>query len=501
MPVYVQHEVLGNISDVFNAEAIWQAPGLALFARRPLLRDLLERSPREHRGRTPTRCFSHVALMLPQEDVDDDRHLTRGARTRDLVESLKALHQKDFGDLLGGDEVRYDVIGTDALQGGAIEVKFGHAVYLPAPGEKILYQVSTSRDGAIWKPVCPVRAGQRLLVLGNEGESVSAAVHGWPFGDAASILIINDGPGAPVEVQVRPRNALDCAYDAISGCYTISSPERDADRKAQRVFLKLTRIAAPDRAEPSDARPATVWKPRGAEPTAVPPPPRQAEAEATFAPVAQQRVSLVGIAFPRLSRYRETGVTQMRVALDGQLRLAEPGDEAPIGFTLNSADELLAQTADGTGQIDGPATFTCVDGRPVSVEPVAQPMADRYRALLRLPTPVEAPVAGGARLAFGRGTATLGQLRVLDSSRFVQRADGGDPGSADRIGLSRNAFSFEASGDGFLIVRQSPTQALYHLDEGLRYVATIANAPGAEAYLLPTGHHLVAGHYVLRFDA
>ena len=51
MPVYVQHEVLGRVEDVFNADALWQAPGLALFSRRPLLRDLLERSPREQRGR------------------------------------------------------------------------------------------------------------------------------------------------------------------------------------------------------------------------------------------------------------------------------------------------------------------------------------------------------------------------------------------------------------------------------------------------------------------
>ena len=501
MPVYIQHEVLGNISDVFNAEAIWQAPGLALFSRRPLLRDLLERSPREYRGRTPTRCFSHVALMLPQEDVDDDRHLTRGARMRDLVESLKALHQKDFGDLLGGEEVRYDVIGTDAVPGGAIEVKFGHAVYLPAPGEKILHQVSASRDSAIWKPVCPIYAGQRLTVVGNEGESVSHAVHGWPFGDAASILVINDGPDAAVEVQVRPRNALECTYDAISGCHTVSSRERGPDGKPQRVFLKITRIASPERQEQQDARTGTVWKLRGAEPTAVPPAPRTVETEATFAPVAQQRVSLVALAFPRLSRYRETGVTQMHVPLDRQLQLAQPGEESPISFTINAADELVAQTNDGTGCIDGAASFTPVEGRTVSVLPAPEPMADRYCALLHLPAPVTAPVNGGARLAFGRGTATLGQLRVLDGSRFVQRADGGDPGSADRIGLSRNAFSFEAAKRGFLVLRQSPTQALYHLGPDLQYVAAIDNAPGGEPYLLPHGHHLVAGHYVLRFDA
>src|SRR5438128_10845000 len=148
MPVYVQHETLARINDVFNPEAIWQAPGLALFSRRPLLRDLLERAPREHRGRAATRCFSHVTLALPQEEVDDDRHLTRGARVRDLAQGLAALHQKDFGDLLQGDEVRYHVIGAEDLAPGEIEVRFGHAVYLPSPGEKVQYTVSVSRDSA-----------------------------------------------------------------------------------------------------------------------------------------------------------------------------------------------------------------------------------------------------------------------------------------------------------------------------------------------------------------
>src|SRR5471030_2071473 len=173
MPIYVQHELLGRIPDVFNAEAIWQAPGLALFSRRPLLRDLLERSPREHKGRAATRCFSHVTLMLPQEEVDDDYHLTRGAKARDLAQTLTALHQKDFGDLLGADQVRYDVVGTDALAPGEIEVKFGHAVYLPAADEKILYNVSVSRDSAIWHPVCPIYPNQRLALIGGVGGEAS----------------------------------------------------------------------------------------------------------------------------------------------------------------------------------------------------------------------------------------------------------------------------------------------------------------------------------------
>jgi hypothetical protein len=90
---------------------------------------------------------------------------------------------------------------------------------------------------------------------------------------------------------------------------------------------------------------------------------------------------------------------------------------------------------------------------------------------------------------------------VLDSPRFLRRADGVDAASADRLGLSRNAFSFEAAADGYRIARLSPSQALYHLDEQLGLVAAIDEASPEHPYLLPPGHHLVAGHYVLRFDA
>ncbi|WP_229508018.1 hypothetical protein [Massilia sp. Dwa41.01b] len=234
MPVYVQHETLNRVSDVFNAEALWQAPGLALFARRPLLRDLLERAPREQRGRAATRCFSHVTLMLPQDEVDDDRHLTRGARVRDLAQSLQALHQKDFGDLLGLDEVRYHVLGSDAVEPGQVEVKFGHAVYLPAPDEAVLYTVSVSRDSAIWQPVCPVYPNGRLTVLGHDAASCTHAVPGWPFAQDGAILLINDGPDAPLEVQVRPKDAFDCSFDALAGYYTVRARASPTEPPARR---------------------------------------------------------------------------------------------------------------------------------------------------------------------------------------------------------------------------------------------------------------------------
>jgi hypothetical protein len=113
-------------------------------------------------------------------------------------------------------------------------------------------------------------------------------------------------------------------------------------------------------------------------------------------------------------------------------------------------------------------------------------------------------VAPGARFLFGRGAPMLAALRVLDSPSFLRTASGTSAGaasSADRLGLSRKAFSFEAAPDGYRIARASATQALYHLDEQLRFVAAIGDATPEQPYRLPPGHHLVAGHYVLRFDA
>jgi len=511
MPVYVQHEVLGKVPDVFNAEALWRAPGLALFARRPLLRDLLERSPRELRGRAATRCFSHVTLMLAQDEVDDDRHLTRGARVRDLAQSLAALHQKDFGDLLGGDDVRYDVIGTEALAPGEVEVKFGHAVYLAGPGETPLYKVSASSDGVVWRPVCPVYPGQRLALIGHDAEAASCAVPGWPFGADGAILLINDGPEAPIEVQVRPKNALECVFDAANGYYCIKAKGGAAPARMLLKVARSTPLAPPASDSvpaPAAGRPPAVWKTRAAdeaEQTAVPlshrpgPGPSHAAAsgagDATYAPLAQQRVSLVALALPRLSRYRDTGALALEIGFDGALALAAPG-QAAISFAVDAGDRLHAITSAGREALSAPATLTPLGGGTVELLAAPRAMDDRYCALLRLPTPVAAPVAPGARFVFGRSAPMLAALRVLDSPRFLRHADGAEAASADRIGLSRSAFSFELSAEGFRIGRLSPTQALYHLDEQFNFVAMVS-----EAYALPAGHHLVAGHYVLRFDA
>ncbi|MES2298453.1 MAG: hypothetical protein V4582_15520 [Pseudomonadota bacterium] len=525
MPIYVQHEVLGKVNDVFNADAIWQAPGLALFARKPLLRDLLERSPREHRGRAATRCFAHVTLMLPQEEVDDDRHLSRGARARDLAQSLARLHQKDFGDLLGGDEVRYDVVGTPAVAPGQIEVKFGHAVYLAGPDEKIQYHVTLSRDSAVWQAVGPIYPNQRLALIGADADSASYVAPAWPFGPECAILLINDGGDAPLEVQMRPKEALCCSYDALNGYYVIKAARAGIDGGAgPRLLMKVTRVSSPQREAPvrsavpapaampaAPAATGAVWKARQgvpgtegdatAAPQAVRTGPAGAESDATYAPLSQQRVSVVALALPRLSRYRDTGARAIEICMDQQLNIVRNAQDALISFAVDNSDELYACTGAGRERIAAPANFAPLEGQAVKLLAIAPDMAERYCATLCLPHPVCAALPSGARFVFGRGAPMLAKLRVLDSARHLLRAQGAKPCSADRIGLSRNAFSVEAATDGFKIGRLSATQALYHLDPQLRFVATIGAIASEQPYLLPSGHHLVAGHYVLRFDA
>jgi hypothetical protein len=514
MPVYVQHEGLGKVNDVFNAEALWQAPGLSLFSRRPLLRDLLERSPREHRGRVATRCFSHITLMLPRDEVDDDRHLTRGARVRDLAQSLAALHQKDLGDLLGDDEVRYHVVGADALAPGEVQVKFGHAVYLPAPGEPVLYTVSASRDSAVWQPVCPIYQNQRLTLLAQDERSATHTVALWPFGPDGAILLVNDGPDAQVEVQMRPKDAFECRYDPVALCHIIRARGGDG-APCPRLLLKIARATAvpatagvaPRADRPvARTRPAAVWKTPAPvsqqQASAVPVAPHSsmpAEADTTYAPVARQRVTLAALALPRLSRYRDTGALALEIGLDHTLGPVHDGKDSVIRFAVDNTDEVHAVTPAGRERIAIPASFTPVDGAAVRMLAPAPQMAERYCALLCLPRAPSQGVAGGARFVFGRNAPMLAQLRVLDTARCLRREQGFDAASADRLGLSRNAFSFEAVTDGYQIARLSPTQALYHLDEQLRFVGMIGDSD--HPYLLPAGHHLVAGHYVLRFDA
>jgi hypothetical protein len=255
------------------------------------------------------------------------------------------LHQKDFGDLLAGDEVRYDVVGDATLAPDEIEVKFGHAVYLPAPDEKMLYNVSISRDSAIWHTVCAIYPNQRLALIGGDG---GVPVQGWPFGSDAALLILNDGPDAAPVVQVRPKGAFD-ATTIRAAATTPSRRGRPAPAAQNRPHHRACRRA---QAEQPAAPPAVGKSAAGPiDLTAVPaaashkPANRPGESDATYAPVAQQRVSLVALALPRLSRYRDTGALAMELPFNRELALTADAQPS-ISLMVDAADQLYASTAE-----------------------------------------------------------------------------------------------------------------------------------------------------------
>ena len=68
---------------------------------------------------------------------------------------------------------------------------------------------------------------------------------------------------------------------------------------------------------------------------------------------------------------------------------------------------------------------------------------------------------------------------------------------AENKAAGRMIATAESCTGGLRISRDAASQALFHLDRDGQCVAMLDDAP----YLIPDGHHLVAGNYVLRFDA
>ena len=56
-----------------------------------------------------------------------------------------------------------------------------------------------------------------------------------------------DGADTPIEVQVRPKDALDCQFDAANGYYVIRSKQGGG----QRLLLRISRMGAPARPVPA----------------------------------------------------------------------------------------------------------------------------------------------------------------------------------------------------------------------------------------------------------
>mgnify|MGYP003384580032 CR=1 FL=1 len=593
MPQYLHYFVMENVLDVFDANAIWHAPSLPLFARKMQLRDLLERYPRQRRA--DMQCFSHVRVFLPSQALLEDQHLYRGKQTADLIADLSERHQNDLANFLGTEQVRYEVLADACLEAEQIGIQFGHALYLPAARELPQYRLQCSSDSAIWQDVGAIYAQQRLALLGAQMQQDSLVARHWPAALGGDLLLINDGPGSQLQLQAYPPDVFEIHFDAQQEYYVLNALGNRAGvelGQARRLFLKpellsasnatlklpVKQAAAPQIAQPTrqaaipktapESKPVQkplptvthaplapqaeaaivkpqaalrVWQPRPAAPAtsasakrnspektaqALPPtqtvraqsnatkpalPPSLAcsshsslDDELTYVPRAPKpcRISLVALALPRLSRYLQSGVAEISFGFGlseqvGRHLSLHSGSDALLNFSVDDEDQIAVSSPAGRRKLSLPEHFEPVAGQSLDLVAVTGAMQEMYACCLYLPHALHAELPFGARTTFGRAGSALAQLRVLDQlAKIRARQTQAEVVSIDRIGLSRKAFTMRNSESAFHIQREAASQTLFHLDQDLNLVQAL----GSEEYTLPNGHHLLAGHYVLRME-
>ena len=540
MPDYMHYQVLSGMDDVFCAVSLWQAPGFALFSRKTGLRDLLERWPREVRGKTMTRCFCHVILSLPQEILEDDAHLARGSRAQELQLALQNKHQTDFGDLLDANEVRYQLVADSQLLPDQIGVRFGHAVYIPAIDETRQGRLRFSTDGKQWTLLGAVYAGQRVIQLCADPALSSFQISNWPFGPETPVLLVNDGTRCHLRMKGKMRSEMDETLSCFrlqmdrQSCHLKYEPEpgiraasiwkpRPANyppiRNPATSALPSASLTSQDADMPAQyIKAAANAKTGDRKQAALPTQPDDATAlplqsnrrpidDLTWVPAPRRssRLSLVALALPRLDGYRQLGLESLEIGFNRQLQICN-ASEASLRIRVNLDNQIRVDNNKGGHSVALPSRFAPFQDDELRLAPCHPALQERYCATLSLPHEISVPLCAGQPYLFGRGVSNFAALCVLDAPHFLHAAmtshatDGATaPASADQLGLSRRAFRFEARQDGLLITRDAPNQMLYHLDKQCQWVSSIEQS--TNNWILPNGHHLVAGNYVLRYDA
>lgn len=556
MPTYIHEFVLEQVRDVFDAQALWHAQGLALFSRRVLLRDLLARHPRQQRGRFFSHCFAHVQVFLPAAWLQEDQHLYRGAHARQLLTDLEILHRADFANFLHGEDVRYRILPAPDLQEQQVRVRFGHAVYVPAAEESAQYSLQSSSDGKHWLEQGLLYAGQRLCLLGCATQAHSLSLAAWPARLEGGLLLINEGPGSKLEWQVRQPASFEMHFDARLDCHVLRAnggpglllrakplrlqkplPERAGQSSLLRpaagaISAALDCAGQQVRNRVWSARPlpapasasASVSVSGGVEPTCRPLPGTsergmqtqgalECDTELTYLPLAAPPCPVLrvcGLLLPRLSRYQQARDAGMHsfafgLAADGRF-LAEaelPLVARALHLQVDAQDRVTLASRSGRSLLPLPAqawSLAAQDGQPgLEVMPVPSTMQDLYLGLVRLPQLAAAAslalAAGnsGEGLVLGRGSEACRGLRVLARGQE-------DKLCCDRLGLSRQACRVQTrpgQQNACSLQKMAQGQSLFVLDQDWQWVAEV----GSEEYLLQAGQHLVLGPYLLQLVA
>jgi len=540
---YVHTALLKCPDSVAHLGSFWDAAKLFGMAAKTGLKQVIEDAA--YSDGSQTLVPHHVLVELSDSALAHDRR-TGGHLSSAMARTLADLHQKDFAAKLPADaHPSYRVVAASDVPPGSARVRLGPAVHVALSQDPPAWQVQLSRDGTWWDELAPITLyeQQRLFILSGSADHGTQVCPDWPF-EATTGLVMLNLPGEPeLELSAEPLRSLDISRHAQANWTVVRRPGAEPGDAA--LYLRIRKllppaaqptranhpVEAPTAPQPSSviptparvpARTASVrMEPRlddGVEPTPPADPsaiddgptlvvsaardPHQADCgddAPTLLAVSSQpaaRLALRGLALQRPSMFAGAGVQGLCWALDKQGQVVPPDHPAAaVRFELNAQDALLVHTR------SGPRPLTLGDAVPlpgsdaiVQTHSLPQELLHAYVGWLDLPAPREMRLQAARDYVVGRQAEDLKPLRPLAAPGHLGALP--DVGG-DRMGLSRRHAELRLTEDGLVVHTLGKATAI-HLNADMQFVG-IASAD--QPAVLPSGHHLVLGHYLWRFIA
>ncbi|WP_028453063.1 hypothetical protein [Chitinilyticum aquatile] len=529
---YVQTYRIDGINDVFDGSQIWKSP--IAFSLHTHLEDLLSAHGYRERDK---HVFTHVELELPAIEVEHDRRVSRGQRSESLCEALVAMLQDSFAKHVPmGASVRFSVRPGQDLPAQSVRVRFGHTIYVPAAEDVAVWKVECSTDGVIWTHVSEIQQEQRLMLLGGNAEYASAVAADWPFAAHVGIMMNHAPDKALLDITAEPCGSLKITRDDALGYYLIESgplryflrttrlipfvqpksksivqdpvaqdsPAIEGEKQTPAAQTARPIILRAGRKEPviaGEKVAASISADRTYMPQSAPPQPDDMKTYVFTGKITQSSaLTLVGIALQKVSAFGEANIRGLGFGFDSAAQIAPVYGKAAtavLSIHVDESDQLRVATPAGCRPLNLGEQLPLQGTSGIRLDAVPAPLQDRHLAFCLIPRPVIGRIGGEVTHSFGRHHPALKHLRVMAGAGFLDHETQED---GDRMGISRDAFDYQLTADGLKLTLR-PNQQLAHLDGDLQFVATLSHAEDAAPALIPAGHHLVVGHYLLRYDA
>lgn len=258
---YLHEVMLGGVSNVFDAGALWKRAGRR--DRRPgqTLEEALKARPRseEMEPEFVEIYYGHVRVHVPHQAFILDQTKGKGVGARGLVTRLTELHRQRFGGLLGeGGSTRMEVRPDRNLGRDEVRFEFGAAVFLPEPEARARQDVRLAIGEGAQVLMARLYPGQDIAMLCALPMACPEGHAHWPYGPGTAILVMGEGgydSSCPAPVSIPAFHLGIERLDDVQGDrrYRITHPDHpDAmlSVSAPRVSRRAPSVTSPFRARP-----------------------------------------------------------------------------------------------------------------------------------------------------------------------------------------------------------------------------------------------------------